>query len=365
MKNTFSFKTAALICCAVLIISFAVAASVFSGGGASGMTEVPENSYAEDKFAGRSDFSPEETETACALYIDGALAGYYKDKAAAEYAVESAGLSQLAELETPYISSEIISSVLYKTGEYPVTQIASASAVEFPRLTIAVTSYVTEHTVLEYAVEYRDDASQYAGREKVVVEGADGSSEDTYLVVTVDGIETSRTLIASNITAEPVNCVIERGIKAKKAVSNVTPIFIMPYEGGITSEYGTRYLMGNTFHKGVDISGVNNSSECYGKEIHAAGDGTVYFAGWQSGFGNLVIIEHANGIRTYYAHQKKVAVKAGDEVKQGDVIGYVGSSGRATGPHVHFEIRVPDENGKYYDVDPEPYIIDYDSYPRR
>ena len=200
---------------------------------------------------------------------------------------------------------------------------------------------------------------------QVVVEGADGSADDTYLVVTVDGVETSRTLIASNITAEPVNCVIERGIKAKKAVSNVTPIFIMPYEGSITSEYGTRYLMGNTFHKGVDISGVRNSSECYGKEIHAAGDGTVYFAGWQSGFGYLVIIEHANGIRTYYAHQKKVAVKAGDEVKQGDVIGYVGNSGNTTGPHVHFEIRVPDEDGKYYDVDPEPYIIDYDSYPHR
>ena len=164
---------------------------------------------------------------------------------------------------------------------------------------------------------------------------------------------------------EPVNQVVERGVKAKKAVTDISPIFTMPYEGGITSEYGTRYLMGGTFHNGVDISGVNNSSECYGAEIHAAGDGTVIKAGWESGFGYLVIIEHSNGIHTYYAHQKKVACKVGDVVKQGDVIGYIGSTGNSTGPHVHFEIRVPDEDGKYYSVDPEPYIIDYDSYPHR
>ncbi len=78
-----------------------------------------------------------------------------------------------------------------------------------------------------------------------------------------------------------------------------------------------------------------------GTPIKAAASGRVIFAkvGWNGAYGNLTIIQHDNGTQTYYAHQSKLAVSAGDYVNQGEVIGYVGSTGRSTGPHLHFEVR--------------------------
>lgn len=78
-----------------------------------------------------------------------------------------------------------------------------------------------------------------------------------------------------------------------------------------------------------------------GTPIKAAADGVVIFSkiGWNGAFGNLVIIKHPNGTQTFYAHQSKIAVKQGEQVSQGQVIGYVGSTGRSTGPHLHFEVR--------------------------
>jgi murein DD-endopeptidase MepM/ murein hydrolase activator NlpD len=78
-----------------------------------------------------------------------------------------------------------------------------------------------------------------------------------------------------------------------------------------------------------------------GTPIKAAADGTVMFAktGWNGGYGNLIIISHQNGVRTFYAHQTRFAVSQGETVSQGQIIGYVGSTGRSTGPHLHFEVR--------------------------
>ena len=364
MKKKLPFKTASVICCAVLVVSFVLAAIPAFKNDPGHSAEIPQNTYVPPLHEREWDYCSEETEYACAMYIDGALAGYYADIEAAKAALNAAADKQLSVLCAECINSELKNDVTFKSGYYPVSQLAESTA-GIPILTLQYTVYNTVSRVIDYAVEYRDNAEQYSGKEKVLTSGAEGLSDDTYVVVMLNGAEISRTLVSSNIIAEPVNEVIERGIKLKKGSADITPLFTMPYEGGITSEYGTRYLMGNTFHKGVDISGVNNSSECYGAEIHAAGDGVVIRAGWESGFGYLVIIEHANGMRTYYAHQKKVGVKEGAYVKQGDVIGYIGSTGNSTGPHVHFEIRVPDENGKYYAIDPEPYIINYSSYPHR
>ncbi len=99
-------------------------------------------------------------------------------------------------------------------------------------------------------------------------------------------------------------------------------------------------------HTGVDI-GVDA-----GVPIYAAADGTVNIAGWSGGYGNLVTIDHGDGYTTYYAHQSKVAVKSGDRVRAGQLIGYVGSTGNSTGPHLHFEVRL---NGK--STNPMDYFI--------
>jgi murein DD-endopeptidase MepM/ murein hydrolase activator NlpD len=117
---------------------------------------------------------------------------------------------------------------------------------------------------------------------------------------------------------------------------------IWPVSGPITSPFGMRW---GTLHPGIDI-GVPT-----GTPIHAAAAGTVVYCGWEEGYGNLVVIDHHNGLATAYGHQSRVAVSCGQNVAQGDVIGYSGCTGFCTGPHVHFEVRV---NGT--PVDPLGYL---------
>jgi murein DD-endopeptidase MepM/ murein hydrolase activator NlpD len=100
-----------------------------------------------------------------------------------------------------------------------------------------------------------------------------------------------------------------------------------------------------TLHPGIDLGAA------YGSAIHAAGSGTVVWCGWMSGYGNLVMIDHHNGLATAYGHQSRIAVGCNQEVSQGEVIGYVGSTGYSTGPHLHFEVRL---NGN--PVDPLGYL---------
>ena len=118
--------------------------------------------------------------------------------------------------------------------------------------------------------------------------------------------------------------------------------FIWPLSGPITSPFGPRW---GTLHPGIDI-GVPT-----GTPIHAAAAGTVIYCGVMSGYGNLVVIDHHNGLATAYGHQSRIAASCGENVAQGQVIGYTGCTGFCTGPHLHFEVRV---NGS--PVDPLGYL---------
>lgn len=110
-----------------------------------------------------------------------------------------------------------------------------------------------------------------------------------------------------------------------------------PCSGPITSPFGyrTHPIFGTTiFHAGIDI-GVD-----YGTPIHAADSGVVVYAGWISGYGNAVIIDHGGGISTLYGHNQSLAVSEGQSVSKGAVVAYAGSTGNSTGPHCHFEVDV-------------------------
>lgn len=124
--------------------------------------------------------------------------------------------------------------------------------------------------------------------------------------------------------------------------------FQWPVNGSVTSGFGYRIhpIYGTRrLHQGLDISGGS------GTPIAAAKGGTVISAGWRGGYGNAVVISHGGGITTLYAHQSSMNVSNGQEVSRGDIIGWVGSTGASTGPHLHFEVRV---NGSA--VDPRPYL---------
>jgi murein DD-endopeptidase MepM/ murein hydrolase activator NlpD len=118
--------------------------------------------------------------------------------------------------------------------------------------------------------------------------------------------------------------------------------FIWPVNGPVTSPFGWRW---GRMHEGIDI-GVGS-----GTPIHAAASGRVVYAGWMSGYGNLVAIDHGRGISTAYGHQSSIAVSVGQIVSQGQTIGYVGCTGHCFGPHLHFEVRI---NGS--PVDPLGYL---------
>jgi murein DD-endopeptidase MepM/ murein hydrolase activator NlpD len=122
---------------------------------------------------------------------------------------------------------------------------------------------------------------------------------------------------------------------------------LWPVHGIVTSQFGLRqspYGDGGEMHGGIDITGR------YGAPVGASGDGEVIFAGRDSGYGGLVIIAHPGDIRTLYAHLSAMYVREGQTVRKGQAVGAVGASGRATGPHLHYEVRVagvPVDPGRY------------------
>lgn len=120
---------------------------------------------------------------------------------------------------------------------------------------------------------------------------------------------------------------------------------IWPARGVVSSPYGLRWN-GSDFHPGIDIAND------MGTPILATADGVVRIAGWNDGgYGNMVDIDHGNGIMTRYGHAMQVAVTAGQHVRRGQVIAYMGSTGFSTGPHVHYEVRI---NGQA--VNPSAYL---------
>jgi len=112
---------------------------------------------------------------------------------------------------------------------------------------------------------------------------------------------------------------------------------LWPIVGRITSSFGERQDPFNgegAFHSGVDISGD------FGEAVRASADGVVEIASMSGGYGREIIVNHGNGIQTLYGHLSGFAVTAGQQVSRGQVIGYVGMSGRSTGPHLHYEVRI-------------------------
>jgi murein DD-endopeptidase MepM/ murein hydrolase activator NlpD len=145
---------------------------------------------------------------------------------------------------------------------------------------------------------------------------------------------------------------VSRDVSAAERLKALMPFMPvrMPLLGdaSITSPFGYRadpFLGRLALHPGVDLS------EAWGAEIHATAAGRVTHAGPMGGYGIMVEIDHGNGLVTRYAHLSKALVEEGDSVQQGTVLGKMGSSGRSTGPHLHYEVRVDGEP-----VDPERYL---------
>lgn len=128
--------------------------------------------------------------------------------------------------------------------------------------------------------------------------------------------------------------IVRTGVERRQALAAATPS-IWPVTGWLSSAYGNRrdpFTGGTDFHPGLDISAN------HGEAIQAPASGVVAIAARNGNYGNLVVLEHGFGITTRYGHLSRFAVAGGQEVRRGDIIGYVGSTGRSTGAHLHYEV---------------------------
>ena len=195
-----------------------------------------------------------------------------------------------------------------------------------------------------YQVEYTDDASMYQGEYKTTSPGVYGKADITANVTYINGEEMEREVVASVTLSQPVTEQQLRGTK-ERPTWYPTGSFSWPCNGVLTSRFGSRNLLGSSFHNGIDLG---NS---YGTSIYASDGGTVTYSGWMSGYGYLIIIDHGNGYQTYYGHNSGLVAAKGEKVHKGQLIARMGSTGRSTGNHCHFGIKL---NGTF--VNPLNYL---------
>ncbi len=166
-------------------------------------------------------------------------------------------------------------------------------------------------------------------------------------------VKTTEVEIAETSIQEKINTQLEEEKKQKEQEEwynslpsiNGIKIAVTPVSGTITSRYGVSSSIRSSDHTGLDIAAKS------GTDIKVVADGTVTCASYKGSYGNIVKIDHGNGFETWYAHTSKMYVRVGQQVKAGDVIAAVGSTGNSTGPHLHFEIRI---NGEH--VNPQTYL---------
>jgi len=190
--------------------------------------------------------------------------------------------------------------------------------------TINYNTNIAYETVSTYA------ADLFEGTTKVKASGSKGLNEIKAKVTLINGVEKNREIIETKLIKKPV--IRQLLVGTKKIAPSGKFIWPVPNSHRISSGYGYR---GREFHAAIDIAAP------YGTPIVATDAGTIEVASWnRGGGGNEIYINHGNGVRSRYCHLGSYAVKVGQKVYQGQVIGYVGSTGRSTGTHCHFEIII-------------------------
>jgi murein DD-endopeptidase MepM/ murein hydrolase activator NlpD len=232
----------------------------------------------------------------------------------------------LSHLESEQISGTLDATV--PTGAEAEQAVAAA-------LRVRTSSTVVEQQVIEAQTVTVEDDTMYTDQ-TVTEEGWDGELEITTEISAINGETVVAKQVSSVVTTAAQDTVVRVGTKSR-------PEFIWPAHGNYTGNYGIDTINGaNRKHDGVDIDSAG------GTNIVAARGGTVVYAGWDNGgYGNLIVIQHDNGTHTYYAHNSAIYVSVGQTVEQGQSIAQMGATGKVTGVHCHFEIRLGTFSGLY------------------
>ena len=211
-----------------------------------------------------------------------------------------------------------------------------AARVEAARVEAAVSSAATEQSGIVTRLIASRDALVAARHEKSATLASIQSDRDSTLAE-IDALEQQSAALAARIREAQ-----QRSSAPTIAAPSGNGVLGWPVSGPVTSGFGSRW---GRMHEGIDIA-VGE-----GTPVRAAAAGVVIYAGWMGGYGNLVVVDHGNGLSTAYAHNSSLATSVGQSVAAGEVVSYSGNTGHSTGPHVHFEVRV---NGSA--VDPLGYL---------
>lgn len=204
-----------------------------------------------------------------------------------------------------------------------------------PYMTVVSKGTYTTTETIPFDVVSKTDTSLGTGQTVVKQQGSDGSKVVTYAYERKNGKDLSKSVVTEKVVKESVTQVVAKGPAARITVayasrgSGNVPALSWPIQGHINSYYGSRW---GSFHSGVDIAGD------VGDPYVAAAAGTVISAGWDGGYGKMILIDHGNGVMTRYAHSSQILISVGQRVAKGQTIGLVGATGNTTGPHLHFEV---------------------------
>lgn len=198
-----------------------------------------------------------------------------------------------------------------------------------PLLTVETVTDVVTKKKIPYDVAFENTSALYKGDKKVKRRGKEGIKEVFAKVITQNGIQVAMNVVSENILSNPTQQIVLTGTKNPPPKKG-TGTFMNPTRGRLSSRFGWRW---GRKHTGIDIAAP------IGTDVKASDGGVIIFSGWKSGYGYLVIIDHGANMKTYYGHNSKLLVKKGQKVYKGQRIALVGSTGRSTGPHVHFEVR--------------------------
>lgn len=212
---------------------------------------------------------------------------------------------------------------------------------EVPLLTVRTVEVATFAEKVKYKTEYQKSSSYYEGEKIVQRAGSNGKAKITARLVKENGKTVSRKDLNKEIIKQPVSKIVIKGTK-KVPPKKGTGQLQRPVAVGVYRGYGPRW---GRMHYGLDYAAST------GTPIHAADGGTVISAGWSGAYGMRIMIDHGGNIKTLYAHCSALYVSAGQQVYKGQTIAAVGSTGRSTGPHCHFEVFVNGAN-----VNPANYV---------
>ncbi|MBQ9930819.1 MAG: peptidoglycan DD-metalloendopeptidase family protein [Firmicutes bacterium] len=200
---------------------------------------------------------------------------------------------------------------------------------QVPQITVQTKEIAVYNENVPYDITYEDTGSMYQGETKVKSAGIYGKREVTAEIVRNNGVEVGRTELGERLLSEPTSQVVLRGTKEIPPLIG-TGSFQYPARGRLSSKFGARW---GRQHEGIDIAAP------VGTDVRAADGGKVIYSGWAGALGYCVKIDHGGNMTTVYGHCSKLLVSVGDRVYKDQLIAKMGSTGRSTGSHVHFEIR--------------------------